>query len=87
MLERDRIEERLERRSGLPAAADGAIELRLPEVASADERENVAGARVDATSAAWRSGSLKRRSPSATARSAMSCNSGTKVVRTSQSGG
>ena len=47
VLERGRKEERLERRSGLPPAADGAIELRLPEIAAADEREDVAGARID----------------------------------------
>ena len=40
-----------------------------------------------ATSAAWSSGALKRASPSATARSAASCSSGTNEVRTSQSGG
>ena len=47
MLERGGIQERLERRSGLTPAAAGAIELRLPEIAAADEREDVAGARID----------------------------------------
>ena len=47
MLERGRIQERLERGPGLTAAAGGTIELRLPEVAAADEREDVAAARID----------------------------------------
>ena len=46
------IDERLERGPGLAAAARGAVERRLPEVASADDREHVAGRGSSATSAA-----------------------------------
>ena len=46
-VERGGEQERLERGAGLPAAAPRAVELRLPEVAAADEREHVAVARID----------------------------------------
>ena len=47
MLERRGVQQRLERRPRLPAAAARAIELRLTEIATADHREDVAAARVD----------------------------------------
>ena len=45
LLERGGIEERLERRPGLTAAAPGAVELRLAKVPAADHRQDVAGRR------------------------------------------
>ena len=45
--QRRRVEERLERRSGLPPAAPGAVELRLAEIPAADQRQHVAGRRID----------------------------------------
>ena len=47
VLERRGVQQRLERRSRLPAAAARAVELRLAEVATADHREDVAGPRID----------------------------------------
>ena len=47
VLERGREEKRLERGAGLAPAARRAVELRLPEVASADQRQHVAGRRID----------------------------------------
>ena len=88
VLERRGVEERLERRSRLPAAAARAVELRLAEVAAADHREDVAGradrsrpappADRDRRSAAGRPTPRAPPSPAAP---------GTNVVCTSQSGG
>ena len=47
MLERCGEEERLERRARLPSAAARAVELRLREVAAANEREDVPRPRID----------------------------------------
>ena len=47
LLERGEIDERLERRPHLPARVCGAVELRLVVRAAADEREDLAGARID----------------------------------------
>ncbi len=45
--ERRRVQERLERRAGLPPAAPRAVELRFAEVAAADHRENVPRGGID----------------------------------------
>ncbi len=87
MFERRGEEERLERRAGLPPAAARAVELRLREVAAADERQHVAGARIDRDERRLQIGLVEPPQPAATACSATSCSSGTNVVRTSQSGG
>ena len=47
LLERREIDERLERRADLPPRRGGAVELRLVVGAAADEREDLAGARID----------------------------------------
>ena len=47
MLERRGVQQRLERRSRLPAAAARAVELRLAEIATAHHGEDVAGPRID----------------------------------------
>ena len=46
-IHRRRVDERLEKRSGLPARLNGAVELRLRIAPPADERLHVAGARLD----------------------------------------
>jgi hypothetical protein len=45
--ERRGVQQRLERRTGLPSRAGRAVVLRAAEVAPADERQDVAGARID----------------------------------------
>ena len=88
VLERRRVEQRLERRAGLPAAARRAIELRLPEVPAADQRQDVPGPRIERHErrlelADGRNGAGRPRPPAPP----IACSSWTNVVRTSQSGG
>ena len=47
LLECGEVDERLERRSGLAAGGDGAVELRLVIGAAADQREDLARGRID----------------------------------------
>ena len=63
VLERGGVEERLECRAGLAPAARRTVELRLPEVATADHRQHVAGRGSIATSAACSCGSPNRPQP------------------------
>ena len=74
LLERGGKQERLECRTGLTAAAGRAVECRPLVVAAPDERQDVAGVRIDRHERRLQLGLAETPSPSSTARSAASCN-------------
>ena len=84
----DEVDERLEDRARLTPRGDGAVVLRLVVGAAADEREHLAGPRVDGDErglralarAACASSSSTRASPSRTASCAIRCMCRSSVV-------